>query len=212
MPGGRGFGQFLQRRPQGLPDQLPLAVLSVVAHAHAPVAASAVHQPGRKRGAAPDRAHGIGTGTVGRQLCLVRLELGDGDVGGQDIRDHHMPSVPGADDPPGARPGRVLAARVDPAPPVGVDAGIGGIVQQGLQRHPVRPAPFPGALVRTLPQPDAQLDVVLDEIAQHTVQRAEPLELREDRADTLCTCSSGSKATCPDGRRTFLKVRAITWL
>jgi hypothetical protein len=33
--------------------------------------------------------------------------------------------------PFGARPGRVLAARVGPAPPVGIDAGIGGIVQQG---------------------------------------------------------------------------------
>lgn len=94
-----------------------------------------------------------------------------------------MPSVPGADDPSGTRPGRVLAARVDPAPPIGIDAGIGGIVQQGPQRHPVRPAPFQGALVRPLPQPDAQLDVVVDEIAQHTVQRAEPLELREDQPD-----------------------------
>lgn len=56
-------------------------------------------------------------------------------------------------------------------------------MQQVLQRHPVRPSPFQGALVRSLTQPDPQPDVVADEIAQHTVQRAEPLELREDQTD-----------------------------
>lgn len=105
------------------------------------------------------------------------MVLLDGDVGGQHPRDHHQPLVGGPHDPAGAGPARHLSARVDPAAAVGVDPGVDRAVEDVLQGHPVGPPPDQLPLVRPSAQPHPQLDAVVDQPAQHPMQRAELGEL-----------------------------------
>jgi hypothetical protein len=56
-------------------------------------------------------------------------------------------------------------------------------VEDVLQGHPVGPPPDQLAGARAGPQPHPQLDAVVDQPAQHRVQRAELGELGEDQPD-----------------------------
>jgi hypothetical protein len=55
-------------------------------------------------------------------------------------------------------------------------------VEQVLQRHPVGPVPCQLALAVADPDPHAQLDLMVDQPAQHRIERAQLHELTEDQA------------------------------
>ena len=140
----------------------------VVPHRHAvPAAAAAAQQPGQQRRAVPRRARRGRGLPVGGHPGDVRLVLLRGDVGRHPARQQHQPLAGFFHHPPGAGPARHLPARLDLAAAVGVIPGVDRVVQHDLQRLPVRAPPLDLSLGRPGVHPDRQLDLLINQIAQH---------------------------------------------
>jgi hypothetical protein len=68
-------------------------------------------------------------------------------------------------------------AGIDLSSALGVCASIEQVLQQILQRHAIGPTPLQYPLNRACPQADPEGDVVLDQIAQEPMERAEFVNL-----------------------------------
>jgi hypothetical protein len=84
-------------------------------------------------------------------------------------------------DAPGTGAARLLSPCLHLAPSIGVCTGIQRVLQQGWQRHAIGPAPLQRPLGGTVPQADPELHVVLHEIAQERMPRAELITLAKDQ-------------------------------
>ena len=152
-----------------------LAVAVRVADRHAvPAAAAAAQQPGQQRRPVPGRARRGGRLLVGGHPGDVRLVLLLGDVGGQPAGQQDQPLGAVLHHPPCAGPAGCLAARVDLAAPPREVARVDRVMQHVLQRLPGRAAPLQFPLRRAGVDPDRQLDLLADEVAQHPVNSPQP--------------------------------------
>jgi hypothetical protein len=142
-----------------------------------------VHQAGQQCGAPSDRAGLLGPGSVGGEPGEVGPPDLLADVGGQCARDHHQPLVLGGDSLAAARPAGNLAPRINTAPAIGIDAGVDRTAQHPLQGGTGGTPEDNLALVRSGSGPHGQVNGIVDEIAQYSVERAEFGELREDQSD-----------------------------
>ncbi len=160
------------------------AVVILDRHAVA-AAATAAQQPGQQRRAVPGRAGRGGGLPVGGHPGDVRLVLLRRDVGRHPARQQHQPLAGFLHHAAGAGPARHLAARLDLAAAVGVIAGVNGVVQHDLQRLPGRAPPLDLPFRRSGMGPDRQLNLLADEVAEHSVEGPEPPEGAEDQADHM---------------------------
>ena len=156
----------------------------VIPGCHAvPAAPAAAQQPGQQRRTVP-RGAGRGRGLpVGGHPGDVRLVFLGGDVGRQPPGQQDQPLVTAFHHAPGAGPARHLPPRLDLAAAVGVIPGVDRVVQHVLQCLPGRAPPLELPLRRAGMHPDRQLDLLLDQVAEHPVERPEPREGAEDEAD-----------------------------
>ena len=113
--------------------------------AHAPSAARTA-RTAAARPAAPALAAVRPGGRAALRLAveplLVGLEPVPGDVRRQPVADQHQALLRPADQLAGGRPPRLLPPRVDRPVAEPVGPGVARVVQQVLQRRPVRPPPL----------------------------------------------------------------------
>jgi hypothetical protein len=181
----------------------------VVAHRHAvPAAPAAAQQPRQQRRAVPGRARRGGGLPVGGHPGDVRLVLLRGDIRRQAPWQQYQPLAGVLHHPPGVRPAGDLPARLDLPAAVGVIPGIGRVVQHVLQRLPGGAPPLELSLRRAPVNPDRQLDLPPDQVAEHAVERPQPPESAEDEADDVLRLLvgieddlAGRPACIPDRQR-----------
>jgi hypothetical protein len=141
------------------------------------------HQAGQEGWPSPDCAQRRGPGTVRLQAGAVGFVLLPGDVGWALFRDEGEPLARRHDDAPAPGPPGLVLARIVLPPPVDVGAGIQRVLEDLLERRPVRAAPDQLPLAWPLPDPDPDLDLVPRQVAQDAAERAQLGELLEDQAD-----------------------------
>ncbi len=149
---------------------------------HLAATPAADHQPAEQGRAVTRRARVLRPGPVGLQSLHVPLVLLDADVGRQHPGQVGHPVLAGLAHPPGVRPPGLPPPGVQAAAAVGVDPSVGRVAQHVLDPGPAGPAPFQLAPVGPLPHADPDLDVVVGQVGQHRVHRAEPVEELEDQA------------------------------
>src|SRR5262245_6980158 len=110
------------------------------------------------------RAQFVGAGLVGAEARQVLFVLLPGDIGRQHVFDQDEPVTWFSHDPSGAGASRLLAARIDLTPSIGIGPGIDRVLEQILERHTVWAMPFQLAFIHTTPDTDANLDLVAHEI------------------------------------------------
>jgi hypothetical protein len=110
------------------------------------------------------RAQFVGARLVGGEARQVLFVLFPGDVGRQHVFDQDQPVTWRRHDPPGAGPPRLLAARIDLTPPIGIGSSIDGVLEQILERHAIWAMPFQLAFGHATADTDANQDLVAHKI------------------------------------------------
>src|SRR6185503_349269 len=111
---------------------------AVIAHAESRSAVRARHQAGQEGWPGPDCAQRRGPGTVRLQAGAIGFVLLPGDVGRALVRDEGEPLARRHDDAPAPGPTGLVLARIVLPPPVDVGAGIQRVLEDLLERRPVR--------------------------------------------------------------------------
>ena len=130
---------------------------------HPSAASAAPQQPGQERWPPPRRARSIVLRPVGLQPVLVGDEPLPGDVGRQPVADQEQAHFRSAMSAAGPRPAGELPARVGLPVAESVGAGVARVVQQVLERDPVRPPPFQVPPIGPGIRPDGDEDLAGDQ-------------------------------------------------
>src|SRR4051812_29499759 len=134
---------------------------------HAPAAFPAVEQSAQQRRPFPRRTQHRHAGGVPLQLLLVGQVLLPRDISRQPALVEHMPLVARYEAPPDARLAGSPPAGIHLAAPEAVGPRIDRVVEHPRKLRAVGPTPLDLTWAGTVVRPDAQLDAMPDEVAQH---------------------------------------------
>src|SRR5207248_5463549 len=128
-------------------------------------AVRARQQTGEECWSGPHRAHRRGSRSIRLQPGAVGCVLLPGDGGRALLRHEGEPLARGHPDAPTPWPPGLAVARIVLPPPVDVGTGRERVLEDLLERRPVRPAPAQPPLARPRPDPNPTLDLVLRQVA-----------------------------------------------
>ena len=144
--------------------------------------AATAHETPRQQGRSLTH-NTAGLGGVGGELVQIPFVLRPADVGRQAVLEQHLPVFGSGNRASGCRSPGLAAAWIGGTTTVGVGAGIDRVAQQVAERGAVRAAPVELAGARTAADAVGQLQLTVDQVAQHPIDRPATLELGKHRLD-----------------------------